>query len=236
VLPVTVRLTEVTADAVAGTVSWAWSCRGADLASTAPRSHEDVPSSLPQPKVKTGYPPLAGDACSWMTASGMLPPVAHALTFHWAECPRSLLACAGVTSTQRLTCAAGGAVLPPLDEMASAAVAVGVAVGVGFAVWVRLCAGLCLGLCAGLCLGLCAGSVDEVVGVALSEALGVPVWVADADGLAFVVVPVGVGAADGVFAGDFTTAFGVVAFGVAVGLDVSLRVGAGVASDGGVAG
>jgi len=75
-----------------------------------------------------------------------------------------------------------------------------------------------------------------VVGVGLSEALGVVVWVADADGLAFAVVRVGVGVADGVFAGDFTTAFGVVAFGVVAGLDVSLRAGAGVASDVGVAG
>ena len=184
-MPTTVRLTDVTADAVAGTVSCAWSCRGADLASTAPRSHEGVPSSLPQPKVKAGDPPLAGDACSWMTASGMFPPVAQALTLHWAECPRSLLACAGATSTQRLTCV-------PLCEMVSAAVAVGVAVGVGFArwvcLWVRLCVGLCSGLCSdlcsGLCLGLCVGLDDEVVGVGLSEALGVVVWVADADGLA----------------------------------------------------
>jgi len=226
VLPVTVRLTEVTADAVAGTVSWAWSCRGADLASTAPRSHEGVPSSLPQPKVKTGDPPLAGDACSWMTASGMFPPVAQALTFHWAECPRSLLACAGATSTQRLTCVVCDIVCASLCEMVSAAVAVVVAVGVGFALWVclwvRLCVGLCAGLCAGLCLGLCVGLDDEVVGVGLSEALGVVVWVADADGLAFAVVRVGVGVADGVFAGDFSAAFDVLAVGVAAGLDAGL--------------
>jgi hypothetical protein len=153
-----------------------------------------------------------------MTASGMFPPVAQALTFHWIECPRALLACAGATSTQRLTCAASGTVLAPLYELMSAGVAVVVAVGVGFAVWVCLCVGLCLGLC----LGLADEVVFEVVGVALSETLGVVVGAADSDGLAFAVVRPGVGVADGVFVGDFTTAFGVVAFGVAAGLDVSL--------------
>ena len=62
--PVTVRLTDVTDDAVRGTVTCAWSCRGADFASTAPRSHEDVPLALPQPKLKPGAPPLAGVACN----------------------------------------------------------------------------------------------------------------------------------------------------------------------------
>ena len=66
------------------------------------------------------------------------------------------------------------------------------------------------------------GVDDEVVGVGLSEALGVVVWVADADGLAFAVVRVGVGVADGVFAGDFSAAFGVLAVGVAAGLDAGL--------------
>ena len=83
-LPVTVRLTDVTDVAVTGTVTCAWSCRGAEFASTAPRSHEDVPSALPQPKLKPGAPPLAGIACSWMVASGTSPPVVQALTVHCA--------------------------------------------------------------------------------------------------------------------------------------------------------
>ena len=108
------------------------SCRGADLASTAPRSQEDAPSCLPQPKLNTGAPALAGAACSRRTASGTFPSVVQALTVHWADCPSSLLACARATSTQRLTCAAGGTVVAPLPEL----VPVGVSdtVGVDFAV------------------------------------------------------------------------------------------------------
>jgi len=134
-LPVTVRLTDVTDDAVTGTVSCAWSCRGADLASIAPRSHDDVPSALPQPKLKPGAPPLAGVACSRMVASGTLPPVVQALTVHWAECPRTLLACPRATATQRLTCVACGTVLAPFFL-------VEVGVGVGFAVRVRVRVGV----------------------------------------------------------------------------------------------
>ena len=104
----------MTAVAVTGTVSCAWSCRGAELASTAPRSHEDVPSALPQPKLKPGAPPVTGDAWSWMAASGTFPPVVQTLTVHWAECPRSLLACVLATSTQRLTCDGSDTVLAPL--------------------------------------------------------------------------------------------------------------------------
>jgi hypothetical protein len=101
--PMTVRLTDVTVEAVTGTLSCAWSCRCADCASTVPRSHEDVPSSLPQPKLNRGTPPAAGVACNRIVASGMFPPVVQALTVHWAEWPRSLLACERVTSTQRPT-------------------------------------------------------------------------------------------------------------------------------------
>jgi hypothetical protein len=135
---VTVRLTDVTDDAVTGTVSCAWSCRGADIASTAPRSHDDVPSALPQPKLKPGAPPLAGVACSRMVASGTFPPVVQALTVHCAECPRSLLACARATATQRLTCVVWATVLAPLREL------VPVAVPVGFAVRVRVGVGVAL--------------------------------------------------------------------------------------------
>ena len=90
-LPVAVRVTDVTVAAVSGTVTCACSCRWAEVASTAPRSHEDVPSSLPQPKVKRGVPALAGVARSWILASGTLPPVVQAATAHWAACPRSRL-------------------------------------------------------------------------------------------------------------------------------------------------
>ena len=147
-MPMTVRLTDLTADAVTGTVSCAWSCRGAEFASIAPKSHEDVPSALPQPEPKPGAPRLAGVACSRMVASGTFPPVVQALTVHCAECPRSLLACERTTSTQRLTCVACDTVLAPLCELVSVAVAVAVvvvvvvavfvAVGVGFAVRVRV--------------------------------------------------------------------------------------------------
>jgi hypothetical protein len=81
-LPATARRTDVTFDAVTGTVSCAWSCRCVDCASTAPRSHEDVPLPLAQPKLKYGAPPLAGVARRWMVASGTLPPVVQAVTVH----------------------------------------------------------------------------------------------------------------------------------------------------------
>lgn len=84
-LAVTVRLTEVTL-AVTGMVTSACSCRWAELASTAPRSHTDVPSPLPQPKLKPGMPAPAL-ACSASLKSGTLPPTVQAPTTHWAVCP-----------------------------------------------------------------------------------------------------------------------------------------------------
>jgi hypothetical protein len=202
VLPMTVRLTDLTADAVTGTVNCAWSCRCADFASTAPRSHEDVPSLFPQPKLNRGAPPLAGVAFSRMVASGRFPPVAQALTVHWAGRPRSLLACARATSTQRLTCAACGTVLAPPCEPVPVAVAVAVGVDLGSAVRVRVGTGVAD--------EVVSAAVVEVLGVAdgvaLSAALRVLVGAADADGLAFGVVLVDAG--------------------VAAGLDVSVRVGA----------
>jgi hypothetical protein len=90
--PVTVRLTEVTDDALAGTVSAACSCRRAELASTAPRSQVDVPLPLPQPKLNAGAVPTSGTDCRLSVASGMVPPVAQAVTVHWAGWPRSLVA------------------------------------------------------------------------------------------------------------------------------------------------
>jgi hypothetical protein len=80
-LPITVSLTDFTDDAVVATFDSAWSCRCADCASIAPRSHEAVPSSLPHPKLNFG-PALEGVAWSRTVASGRLPPVVHALTTH----------------------------------------------------------------------------------------------------------------------------------------------------------
>jgi len=152
----------VTADAVTGTVSCAWSCRGAEFASTAPRSHEDVPSALPQPKLKSGAAPLTGDACSWMAASGTFPPVVQTLTVQWAECPRSLLACVLTISTQRLTCAGSGTVLAPLCGL----VLVGVGVGVGVPVTVRVGVGAALAVVFGVALAVAFAVALEVAGVA----------------------------------------------------------------------
>jgi hypothetical protein len=244
VLPMTVRLTDLTADAVTGTVSWAWNCRWADFASTAPRSHEDVPSSLPQPKLNPGAPPLAGVACSRRMASVTFPPVVQALTVHWAACPRSLLGCAAATSTQRLTCAASGTAWAPLCELAAALVfgvgvvfAVGLVFGVGvvfavgvlFAVRVRV--GVGVGVTDGVLFGALFKTRFEAVGVAdgvpLAEALRVLVGVADGDRLAFAVVLAGAGVADSVLVGAFV--------GVTAGLDFSVRVGTGVAFDEGAA-
>lgn len=137
-LPVTVRRTDLTAVAETGTVSCTWSCRGADFASTAPRSHTDVPSALPQPKLNLGGPLLAGVACSRTVASGTLPPVVQTLTVHRTAVPRSLLARALATWTQRLTCGSCSTVLAtalaPLCEMMRVGVGVGVPVGLGFLV------------------------------------------------------------------------------------------------------
>jgi hypothetical protein len=80
-LPITVNLTDFTDVAVAATFDSAWSCRCADCASIAPRSHDAVPSSLPQPKSNFG-PALDGVACRRTVASGRLPPFVQALTTH----------------------------------------------------------------------------------------------------------------------------------------------------------
>jgi hypothetical protein len=80
-LPITVNLTDFTDDAVAATFVSAWSCRCADCASIAPRSHDAVPSSLPHPKSNVG-PALDGVACRRTVAAGKLPPVVQALTTH----------------------------------------------------------------------------------------------------------------------------------------------------------
>lgn len=97
-----------------GTVTCACSWRGADSESTVPRSHEDVPPPAEQPKLNDGAPLLAGVACRLIVTSGTLPPAVHALTVHWAACPRSLSACASVTWTQRLVALVSDAVVVPV--------------------------------------------------------------------------------------------------------------------------
>jgi hypothetical protein len=206
VLPMTVRLSEVTDVAVTGTVTCAWSCRGAEFASIAPRSHEDVPSALPQPKLNPGAPPLAGVACSWIVASGTSPPVVQALTVHCAACPRSVLARTLATFTQRLTCVVCDTVLAPICEVVLVAVPVGV--GVGFALRMRLGAGVTFAVALGVALGV----AFTMARVCVVDGLGVAVVLVDAFGVAF--------------AGVVLVA---VFVGVAAGLDFSVRVGATVA-------
>jgi hypothetical protein len=101
-LPVTVSRTDITVEAAAMATcasSWRWD----DFTSTAPRSQDEVPSWLPQPKLNSGVT-LAGEAVSRTVASGRLPPRVQALTAHWADCPRLMAACKRCTATQRLTC------------------------------------------------------------------------------------------------------------------------------------
>ena len=111
-LPITVSRTDCTADAVAGTMDSAWSCRCADFASIAPRSQDAVPLLPPQPKLNCGVT-LAGLACSRTVALGRFPPLVHALTTHWSATPRSLVAWERVIWTQRLTFAGLGADFVP---------------------------------------------------------------------------------------------------------------------------
>ena len=100
-LPVTVRLTDVVLVAVTGTFTSAWSSRWAELESTVPSAHADVPLPLPQPKVKVGEPDPAVD-CSWIEAADTVPPSAQAPTSHSAVCPRPALCWSGTTPTHKL--------------------------------------------------------------------------------------------------------------------------------------
>jgi len=102
-LAAAVKRTEVTVVAVAATAIFACNWRRADFASRAPRSHDAVPSWLPQPKLNVGFK-LAGAAIRRMVASGTLPPCAQAVTVHRAVCPRWMPDFAGCTATQRLIC------------------------------------------------------------------------------------------------------------------------------------
>lgn len=101
-LPLTARVTAVIAVAVSGILTCAWNNRWAEPASTAPRSHADVPLPFAQPKVKVGTPAPAV-AANWSLTSGTLPPSVHAPTSHVAACPRSALDCRGTTPTHKLT-------------------------------------------------------------------------------------------------------------------------------------
>lgn len=97
-----VRRTEVTVVAEEATAIFACSWRRAEFASSAPRSHDALPSWLPQPRLNAGLR-LAGAATRRTVASGTLPPCAQAVTVHTADCPRWMLELAGRTATQRLT-------------------------------------------------------------------------------------------------------------------------------------
>jgi hypothetical protein len=129
-LAVTVSRTDFTAAALTGTVSCAWSWRGADFASIAPRSHRDVPSAPPQPKLNPGASPAAGVACSWMTASGTLALRAQTLTVQRAGWPRSTLRFAWTSLTQRLAGTVCATVLAATLGAPPPSVRVGAAVGV----------------------------------------------------------------------------------------------------------
>ncbi len=129
-LAVTVSRTDFTAAALTGTVSCAWSWRGADFALIKPRSHRDVPSASPQPKLNPGVSPAAGVARSWMTASGTMALRAQTLTVQRAGWPRSMLRCAWTTLTQRLAGTVCATVLAATLGAPPASVRVGTAVGV----------------------------------------------------------------------------------------------------------
>jgi hypothetical protein len=159
-----------------------------------------------------------------MAASGTFPPVVQTLTVQWAECPRSLLACALAISTQRLTCAGSGTALAPLCGLVLVLVLAGVGVGVSVTV--------CVGVGAALAVAL---------GVALAVALAVALEVAGvADGLALAEVltmaRLGVDDVDGlgdavVLAAAFVVVFAGVEFvAVAAALDCSVPVDVAVAS------
>jgi hypothetical protein len=244
VLPVTVRRTDVTVEAVTGVVSCAWSCRCGAVASSGPRSQEEVPSSLPQPKLNPGVPPSAGVACSCRVASGRFPPVVQALMVHRAACPRSLLACELVISTQRLACATCITVVAvfvlvavPVAVGVPVDVGVGVAAGVAVAEVVVVLVGdadgdgllvgsglLCDGVAVGVVVGLLVGS-----GL-LFVAVGVVVRLVESDGDELDVWPVLVlvlGLVLGV--GDVAVGVGV---GVVVGVVLGVVVGAVGVGDG----
>ena len=160
-----------------------------------------------------------------MVASGTSPPVVQALTVHCAARPRSVLARARATSTQRLTCVVCDTVLAPICELVLVGVPVGVAVG--FAVTFAVVLGVTFGVAFLVVLGVAFGVAFLVVGVALGEDLTMARVEVDGLGAALVLVDA-FGVAFAVFVGVLV---GVVAdlVGVAAGLDFSVRVGAALA-------
>jgi hypothetical protein len=189
---VTVRSTELTDEASTGTVSCAWSCRGAEAESTAPKSHEEAPLPVPQPELNPGAPPTSGVACSRMAASGRSPPVAQALIFHSADVPRGLAECAATTLMHRLTgevsrtvvaspcecrcfgCPAGLGVAEPRGDPEGVAVLPGEPTGlgegepVGDGECVRVLVGVADGECVKVRVGVADGECVRVrVGVGL---------------------------------------------------------------------
>jgi hypothetical protein len=207
-LPVAFSTTELTVDAVAGMVSCAWSCRLADFASIAPRSHDEVPSLLPQPKLNFGDS-LAGVAVRRMVESGTSPPVVQALTTQWTGSPRLLLDCERVTSTQRLTFAAvcchwlvgWGVVAAALGVVAVAVGVVAAALGVGEGVGVREALGVAAAVVAGAVVAgavvaAAVGGVEFVLLLVAADASGVEeLGVGELDVGVSVGVGVGVGVA-----------------------------------------
>jgi hypothetical protein len=188
-----VRRTDVTVVAEAATATFACSCRWAELASSAPRSHDAVPSWLPQPKLNVGFR-LAGVAVRRMVASGTLPPVVQAVTVHRADCPRWMLDCAGWTETQRLTCVAGvvaaarATELPPVVVVAEG-LGVRVAVGVedALAFWEAadvVFVGAGVGVLVAVLLAVLVGVAADVAAVDFADALALVVDVVDVAGFA----------------------------------------------------
>jgi hypothetical protein len=124
-------------------------------------------------------------------ASVRFPPVVQALTVHWGDCPRSVLACALATATQRLTCVVCDtvvAVLVLVLAAVSVAVAVLVAVGVGFCVMVRVGSGVGVAEALTVLLGVADGDALLVGSVLLFDVaadgvvVGVVVGLVDSDG------------------------------------------------------
>jgi hypothetical protein len=207
---VAVRLTDETAAAASGTVTCAWSCRCAEVAFTAPRLHEDVPSLVPQPKLKLAVPLPAGVASSWIVTSGTLPPVAQAATAHCAAWPSSRLCCKGTTSTHTLTGAVLAAVFAETmaavkttrsDALPAVPMAAGDGAGVGVDVGVAV-------------VGVAVTVVTVGVGVGVAVAVGVGVAlvvVGDAVGVAEVLVADGLGDAAVAWRGSHDSLLPVVA-------------------------
>jgi hypothetical protein len=226
-LAMAVRLTDEPAVAVRGTGTCAWSCRCAEAAFTAPRSHEDVLSLFPQPKLKLAAPLPAGAVSSWIFTSGTLPPNAQAATAHWAAWPGWRLCCKGATSTHTLTGAALALTIAAvkttrLDALPAVATADGLGAGVGVDVGVAVAADV-VGVGVGVTVvveTLAVGAAVVAVGVGVAL-----VVVGDAVGVAEVFVADGLGDATIVLRGSHDSLLpGVTAAAAATVLAVAARM------------